>query len=69
MQDSSNCAADCGQCFNGQGRSSEGEYEVVMCPGGGQGNTGYYCDPQAGSVVSFIPVEGVVLLLLPELER
>jgi len=47
-QDSSNCAADCGQCFNGQGRSSEGEYEVVMCPGGGQGNTGYYCDPQGG---------------------
>ena len=45
-QESDNCANGCGSCFNGEGRSSTDDFDVVMCPQGE--STGYYCDPEGG---------------------
>lgn len=45
-KDSDNCAANCGRCFNPQGRSTTQDFDVVRCPVGE--NTGYYCDPEGG---------------------
>jgi len=45
-QDSTNCDGGCGVCFNGNGRSSSPEYDVVMCPA--DGSPGYYCNPEGG---------------------
>ena len=45
-QDSDNCDSGCGVCFNGQGRSSTAEFDVVTCPA--SGSPGYYCNPEGG---------------------
>ena len=45
--ESTNCESGCGSCFNPNGRSSNGDYDVVKCPKGT--NMGYYCDPEGGS--------------------
>jgi len=45
-QDSNNCADGCGRCFNGNGRSSTDDFEVVMCSA--EGSPGYYCNPEGG---------------------
>ena len=46
-QDSDNCADGCGSCFNGEGRSSTPDFDVVMCPSDNS-SPGYYCDPEGG---------------------
>ena len=46
-KDSDNCSDGCGRCFNGEGRSSTPDFDVVMCPAE-NGSPGYYCDPEGG---------------------
>jgi len=45
-KDTNNCDNGCGRCFNGNGRSSTDDVEVVMCPLGN--SQGYYCDSEGG---------------------
>jgi len=46
-KDSNNCDNGCGRCFNGEGRSSTDDFDVVMCPSSNS-SPGYYCDPEGG---------------------
>merc|ERR1711872_1138608 len=46
-KDSDNCSDGCGRCFNGEGRSSTPDFDVVMCPSENS-SPGYYCDPEGG---------------------
>jgi len=45
-QDSNNCEASCGQCFNPTGRSTTEDVDVVLCSA--DGSPGYYCNPEGG---------------------
>ena len=46
-QTTGNCNNGCGSCFNGNGRSSTDDVDVVLCPRGDA--QGYYCDSDGGS--------------------